>query len=176
MSFNDFWKRIFGEKKPEQQPETPINSNEPDFESEFESDYDYEPEPDTLNRIDPYTLKLEAIFKDWLIDKLRDNNALDFSFEGGGDEGFITFENPTDETEMYNSLDEYLFYILKIPTVGECYMNGSGTLYIADNIVKVKYSSTLNQSYDYNEETDEIIYGEKVTLGGGDLELFSTHV
>jgi len=40
-------------------------------------------------------------------------------------------------------------------------MDGSGTLYLADNLVKAKYSSIMKGIIDYDEATDTEIYSEE---------------
>ena len=60
---------------------------------------------------------------------------------------------------------------LEIPDAGEFRMDGSGTLYLADNLVKAKYSSILKGITDYDEDTDAVTYSEE-EHDSGDKVLF----
>lgn len=117
--------------------------------------------------------EMENEIKIWLIPYLKENETLPFSWESGGDDGFVTIESVNETYEdAYINLEEYLINQLEIPTAGEFEMNGKGTLYIENNFVKVKYSSTMKETIDFNEETEEAIYSEE-EFDSGDSNLFA---
>jgi hypothetical protein len=50
-------------------------------------------------------------------------------------------------------------------------MNGSGTIYLDDKLVKAKYSSVLKAIIDFDEKTEQEIYSEE-EQDSGDKVLF----
>jgi hypothetical protein len=115
----------------------------------------------------------EERLKDWLVTSLREKGTLPFSWESGNDEAFVTFQDKDDSNEeSFEDLEEYIIDKLDIPDAGEFQMNGSGTVYIENNLARAKYSSTMKATIDYNEETDEEIFSEE-EQDSGDKVLFA---
>ncbi len=103
----------------------------------------------------------ETNLKDWLIAHLQ-KKEMPFSWESGNDEAFVEFEDfTTAEEDQFTDLEEYIINKLDIPDAGEFNMNGNGAIFIEGNAVKAKYQSMLKNIVDYNEDTDEEIYGEE---------------
>jgi len=116
--------------------------------------------------------KAEEKLKDWIILSIRERGSLTFTWESGNDEAFVTFkDNNEAEEDNFQDLEEYIVVKLDIPDAGEFRMDGSGTLYLADNLVKAKYSSIIKGVIDYDEETDTQIYSEE-EHDSGDKVLF----
>lgn len=114
----------------------------------------------------------EARLKDFIVSSLKEKGKLTFSWESGHDEAFVTFDDKDDSKEDdFFDLEEYIVYKLDIPDAGEFQMNGNGTLYIQDNFVRAKYSSTMKETIDYNEDTDEEIFDEEI-VESNDISLF----
>jgi hypothetical protein len=115
----------------------------------------------------------EERLKGWVTASLMENGSLPFSWESGGDEAFVTFQNKTDaEEDNFQDLEEYIIDKLEIPDAGEFQMNGSGTIYMENNFAKAKYSSTMKEMIDFNEETEEEIFSEE-EQDSGDIILFT---
>lgn len=70
-------------------------------------------------------------------------------------------------------LEEYIMDKLDIPSAGEFSMTGSGSIYLAGNTVKLKHSSVIKELVDYNEETEEEIYGGEEVTSSGDEVIFT---
>ena len=116
----------------------------------------------------------EEKLKDWIILSIRQRGSLAFTWESGNDEAFVTFkdnDNNEAEQENFEHLEEYIVDKLEIPDAGEFRMDGSGTLYLADNQVKAKYSSVIKGITDYDEESDAVTYSEE-EHDSGDKVLF----
>jgi len=104
----------------------------------------------------------EARLKDWLVASVKEKGNLGFSWESGNDEAFVTVQDKSDkEEEKFEDLEEYIIDKLDIPDAGEFQMNGSGIIYLENNLIKAKYSSTMKALIDFNEETGEEIYSEE---------------
>jgi hypothetical protein len=175
--FNDFMKLFKGNaqqpqqqppqqqpSEPSQQPVQPQANDTPIFNS-----YMQRWEQERQARIK----ETEARLKDWIIISVQEKGGLEFSWESGNDEVFITFKDTNEEEkDNYYDLEDYVIDQLDIPDAGEFQMNGSGTIYIADNLVRAKYSSVMKGLIDYNEETEEEIYGEEEE-DSGDKMLFA---
>ncbi len=114
----------------------------------------------------------EERLKDWIILSIKEKGSLPFTWESGNDEAFVTFrDNNEAEEDNFQDLEEYIVDKLDIPDAGEFRMDGSGTLYLADNQVKAKYSSVIKGITDYDEETDAVTYSEE-EHDSGDKVLF----
>ena len=115
----------------------------------------------------------EEILKDWVIISLKEKGKLPFTWESGNDEAFVTFQDKTATNENnFEDLEEYIIDKLDIPDAGEFQMNGNGTIYIENNFARVKYSSTMKATIDFNEETEEEIFSEE-EHDSGDKVLFA---
>jgi len=115
----------------------------------------------------------EEKLKDWIIRSITEKGSLAFTWESGNDEAFVEFNDYNEvEQDKFECLEEYIVDKLNIPDAGEFSMNGNGTLYIADNFVKAKYSSTMKGIIDYDEATETEIYSEE-ELDSGDKDLFA---
>ena len=116
----------------------------------------------------------ESRLKDWLIATVKEKESLPFTWTSGGDEAFVTFEDKTDaEEDNFQELEEYIVDKLDIPDAGEFEMNGSGTIYLQDNLIKAKYSSVMKGIDDYDEETDQVIYSQDEVRDSDNKTLFS---
>ena len=114
----------------------------------------------------------EERLKGWIILSIREKGSLAFTWESGNDEAFVTFKDSNEaEEDNFQDLEEYIIDKLDIPDAGEFRMDGSGTLYLADNHVKAKYSSIIKGITDYDEETDAVTYSEE-EHDSGDKALF----
>ncbi|GAO43119.1 hypothetical protein [Flavihumibacter petaseus] len=114
----------------------------------------------------------EAQLKPWIGEVLKEEGELSFSWESGNDEAFVTFQNSDEaRADNFEDLEFYIIDKLDIPDAGEFQMNGSGTVFLAGNSVKVKYSSIMKEVVDFNEETEEEIYGEQI-VDGDEIVLF----
>lgn len=119
------------------------------------------------------TQATEQRLKDWIISSVKEKGSLPFTWESGNDEAFVTFKDNTEaEADNFQDLEEYIIDKLDIPDAGEFEMVGSGTMYINDNLVRAKYSSTIKAIIDYNEETEQEIYSEE-EQDSGDKILFA---
>ncbi len=116
--------------------------------------------------------RLELHLKDWIIEAINEKKDIQFSWESGNDEAFLTLGNIEEESKNSNDLEEYLLVALDIPSAGEFQMNGTGTVYIQGDFVNVKYKSAIKAIIDYNEDTDEEIFSEE-EIESGNLTLFS---
>ena len=115
----------------------------------------------------------ENDLKPWIIDRLIADKTIDFTWESGNDEAFVTFTNHTDQDEnLFMELEGYVVDTLQIPDAGEFAMTGKGSIYLADKTVRIRHASVLKYLTDYNEETEEEIWGEEET-DSGDTILFS---
>lgn len=115
----------------------------------------------------------EKRLKSWVITSLKEKGSLPFSWESGNDEAFVTFHDKANTSEdNFEDLEEYIIDKLDIPDAGEFQMNGSGTIYLENNSARVKYSSTMKATIDFNEETEEEIFSEE-ELDSGDKVLFA---
>ena len=114
----------------------------------------------------------EEKLKDWIILSIREKGSPAFTWESGNDEAFVTFKDSNEADENnFQDLEEYIVDKLDIPDAGEFRMDGSGTLYLADNLVKAKYSSIIKGITDYDEDTDAVTYSEE-EHDSGDKVLF----
>lgn len=155
---SDLLKKIFGNNQHKAEPSIQPNDN-----------YIARWEKERQERI----IAAEARLKDWVITSLRKKGSLPFSWESGNDEAFVTFQDRTDiDEDNFEDLEEYIIDKLDIPDAGEFQMNGSGTIYLENNLAKVKYSSTMKATIDFNEETEEEIFSEE-ELDSGDKVLFT---
>jgi hypothetical protein len=110
---------------------------------------------------------VEGTLKPWVLNLLKEKGELTFSWESGNDEAFVTFDAFTEaEENNFMELEEYMVDRLEIPDAGEFQMNGSGTVYMDGGIARVKYTSVMKEIVDYNEKTDEVVYGEEMQDGG----------
>lgn len=156
--FSNLLKRLFG-------------SNQKKVEKIIEPTNDYMArwEKEREERI----IAAESRLKDWVVTSLKKKGNLAFSWESGNDEAFVTFQDKADsEEENFEDLEEYIVDKLDIPDAGEFQMNGSGTIYLENNLVRAKYSSVMKAIIDFNEETEEEIYSEE-EHDSGDKALFS---
>jgi hypothetical protein len=104
----------------------------------------------------------ERQLKDWILVMLREKGSLPFSWESGNDEAFLTFEDVNDtERDHFEDLEMYMIDKLNIPDAGEFKMNGSGMIYMENGFARVKYSSIIKITIDFNEETEEEVFGEE---------------
>ena len=155
---NNLFKKIFGTNHQKVEPTTPTND-----------DYLAIWEKERQERI----IAAEERLKGWVAKSLKEKGILPFSWESGSDEAFVTFQDKTDaDEENFQDLEEYIIDKLDIPDAGEFQMNGSGTIYIENNLVKAKYSSTIKTIIDFNEETEEEVFSEE-EQDSGDQVLFS---
>lgn len=116
--------------------------------------------------------QLLAAVESWLAEVVRKHGPLNFHWESGGDEAFVTLENFGEtENEKIHSLEEYLILKLDIPDAGEFEMNGEGKLYLKNGAVWAFYQSSVRMLEDYDEETEKEIYSE-VEVESADKELF----
>lgn len=103
----------------------------------------------------------EERLKTWIVAMIAEKGSLAFTWESGNDEGFVTFKDDFDrEEDSFEELEVYILEKLEIPDAGEFQMNGSGDIYIENNLVKAKYSSIMKELIDFDEETQQEIYGE----------------
>lgn len=154
---NNLLKKVFGDnqKKPETSPQ-PNTSFMARWEKERQ-----ERIADAQKRL-----------KDWILKLLNEKESLPFTWESGNDEAFLTFQDSTDaDRENFEDLENYMIDKLDIPSAGEFQMNGSGMIYMANGIARLKYSSIFKTTIDFNEETEEEIFGEE-EQDGGDIVLF----
>jgi hypothetical protein len=115
----------------------------------------------------------EQNLKDWLISLVNDKKSLQFSWESGNDEAFVSFQDYKEiDEEKFQDLEEYIIDKLEIPDAGEFQMNGKGTIYLENNYLKVKYSSIMKATIDFNEETEEEIFSEE-EQDNGEKNLFA---
>lgn len=115
----------------------------------------------------------ESRLKDWVVGSLKEKGNLVFSWESGNDEAFVSFQDKTDsEEENFEDLEEYIVDKLDIPDAGEFQMNGNGTIYLENGLVRAKYSSVIKAIIDFDEETEEEIFSEE-EYDSGDIALFS---
>jgi hypothetical protein len=156
---NDLLKKLFDNNHQKVEPPMPPNDNYMDkWEKEREE------------RI----IAAEERLKGWVTASLKGKASLSFSWESGNDEAFVTFQDKTGaDKAKFEDLENYIIDKLDIPDVGEFQMNGSGTIYIENNLAKVKYSSTIRASIDFNEETGEEIFSEEGEEDSGDKVLFA---
>lgn len=100
--------------------------------------------------------------------------ALSFTWESGGDESFVYFPGMSAEQEEECwPLGEYLTFRLEIPDAGEFQMRGRGELFQKDGAVWARYSSVLRETIDYDEKTEQEIYGEETIVEEEERRLFS---
>jgi hypothetical protein len=115
----------------------------------------------------------EVRLKEWLGFMLREKGDLEFTWDSGNDEAFVTFKAKTEaEEDNFCDLEEYIIDKLDIPDAGEFQMNGRGTIYIGGDSVRARYSSTMKAIVDYDEATEKEIYSEE-ERDSGDKILFS---
>ncbi len=114
-------------------------------------------------------------FKEQLVKLLKEKTEIKFSWESGGDEAFLTFEDFAAEAQNHENyeLEDFIIEKLDIPSAGEFSMKGVGILYIADNKVRAKYVSEMKEVVDYDEEKEEEIYGDEEIKDEGDEILFA---
>jgi len=121
-------------------------------------------------------LDTETALRTWLPQLLKEKGELAVSWECGGDEAIITFEDGRNSglKEAFDDLEDYLYHKLELPSAGEFQMNGGGHVYMKDDAVKVKYSSVYTELLDYNAELEKEIYGEEEEMPdySGDVVLF----
>jgi len=116
---------------------------------------------------------IEERIKNWMLTSVKQKGKLTFRWDSGHDEAFVYFtDNNEADKENYEDLEQYIIDRLDIPDAGEFEMKGNGTIYIDDNLVKAKYSSTMKGLIDYDEATQTEIYSEEV-LDSGDKVLFA---
>ena len=158
MDIINFLKSLFSGKKASGVPGSPVNSN-----------YLARWEKEREERM----VAAEAVLKDWIIKLLTERNGLPFSWESGSDEAFVTFEGLDDSSEdIVEDLQQFIIDKLEIPDAGEFEMNGKGTIYLENNLVRVKYSSIMKAIVDFNEETEEEVFSDE-ELDSGDQVLFA---
>lgn len=153
MSFlKNIWQKIFGDNNnAPKQPTVTSTSQSTDYFSKWQKER---------------ANLAEANIKDWLLAHLQ-KKEMSFSWESGNDEAFVYFDDFTDaEEDQFTNLEEYIINKLDIPDAGEFNMNGSGIIFIEGNTVKAKYQSLLKNIVDFNEETEEEIYGEAESDSG----------
>ena len=106
-------------------------------------------------------IKAELELKDWLVGQLQQKQKIPFHWESGNDEAFVYFDDEPDDDDQFQYLGEYIVDKLDIPDAGEFEMNGTGVLYIENGAIRAKYSSTIKEAVDYDEERDEPVYGNE---------------
>lgn len=156
--FNNLLKKIFGgtEQKTDQGNQEVNN-------------YMQRWERERQERISASELRL----KEWLVLNVKENRNIEFSWESGNDEGFVTFQDSEAiGQDRLDDLESYIVDKLDIPSAGEFQMNGSGFIYLDNNLIKVKYSSIMKSLVDFDEQTEEEIYSEE-EHDSGDVVLFA---
>jgi hypothetical protein len=117
-------------------------------------------------------IQTEANIKDWLVKLVKEKKELPFSWESGNDEAFLSFKDYAEwDSNNFEDLEGYIINKLDIPDAGEFEMTGEGIIYSDGKSVKARYQSTIKEMVDFNEETEETIYGEEVK-DKGDVVLF----
>ena len=156
--FNNLMKKLFGGNQQKAESVTePVNNYMERWEHERKE------------RISSAETKL----KDWLALYVKENRNLEFSWESGNDEGFVTFQDSASIGEdRLDQMESYIIDKLDIPAAGEFQMNGSGFIYLDNNLIKVKYSSIMKALVDFDEKTEEEIYSEE-EHDSGDVVLFA---
>jgi hypothetical protein len=115
----------------------------------------------------------ELRLKDWIVALIAEKGSLQFSWESGNDEAFVTFKDWSEpEADTFQDLEEFIVDKLGIPDAGEFEMTGSGMIYLDGNMVKAKYSSAMKAIIDYDEKTDQVVYSEEEEKDNGDEVLF----
>lgn len=151
-------KKLFGDNHKQAESSLPANDN-----------YIARWEQEREERI----IAAEERLRDWVIGSLNENGKLHFSWESGNDEAFVTFQDKDDmNDDNFEYLEEYIIDKLDIPDAGEFQMNGNGTIYMENNFARVKYSSTMKATIDFNEDTEEEIFSEE-EYDSGDKVLFA---
>jgi len=169
MSLASWFKKVFGnsDAKMQTSAKQPPRDHTPPTQDQI-NDYMSRWEKERNERIK----EAESKLKDWIIRSIRDKGSLEFTWESGNDEAFVTFKDSNEaEEDTFQELEEYIIDKLDIPDAGEFRMDGRGVLYLADDAVKAKYSSVMKGVVDYDEETDTEVYSEEV-LDSGDKVLF----
>ncbi len=109
----------------------------------------------------------------WLGEIVSKQVVLNFHWESGGDEAFLTLEKFDENDEgKKQDLEEYLILKLDIPDAGEFEMKGEGKLYFKDSAIWAAYQSVIRMVEDYDEEKEEEIYGE-AEVESTDKKLFA---
>jgi hypothetical protein len=117
-------------------------------------------------------IQAEANIKDWLVALVKEKKDLPFSWESGNDEAFLSFKDYAEwDSNNFEQLEGYIIDKLDIPAAGEFEMTGEGVVYSDGKSVKARYHSSIKEMVDFNEETEEAIYGEEVK-DKGDVVLF----
>ena len=152
--------RLFQGEKTQSVPNTPDTNSSQHFIDRWEKE--------RQARVASYEQELKL----WLLQLLKEKKELRFNWESGNDEAFVTFEDEDNMNENFESLQDYMIAALDIPDAGEFEMHGTGTIYIAGNAVRVTHESITKMIIDYDETTDEVIYGNNET-DKGDIILFT---
>ena len=117
-------------------------------------------------------IQTEANIKDWLVKLVKEKKELPFSWESGNDEAFLSFKDYAEwDSNNFEDLEGYIIDKLDIPDAGEFEMTGEGIIYSDGKSIKAKYHSVIKELVDFNEETEEEIYGEEIK-DKGDVVLF----
>lgn len=155
------WARVLGSHKSERHPNDQAASNS-------NINYVGQWEQDRQKRISEAELSL----KQWFLPIIQEKGNIEFSWESGHDEAFLTIKDfqPSDAFDA-EELELYIIDKLDIPDAGEFNMTGTGTLYIQNNAVRAKYNSELKELVDFDEETEAEVYGEP-ERESADKELF----
>jgi hypothetical protein len=117
-------------------------------------------------------IQTEANIRDWLVALVNEKKQLPFSWESGNDEAFLSFKDYAEwDSNNFEDLEGYIINKLDIPDAGEFEMTGEGFIYSDGKSIKASYQSIMKEMVDFNEETEEEIYGEEIK-DKGDTVLF----
>jgi hypothetical protein len=115
-------------------------------------------------------IQTEADIKEWLANLVKEKGELPFSWESGNDEAFLSFKDYAEwDSNNFEDLAGYIINKLDIPDAGEFEMTGEGFLYSDGKSIKARYHSSIKEMVDFNEETEETIYGEEMKDEGDKL-------
>lgn len=157
---NNLLAKLFGRRQ--EQKATTMNTQTSNQHSDFIPSWRQE----DMKRMNAMELEI----RNWLITTLKELGSLPFSWESGNDEAFITFKDWSEaQGYEFETLEEYIILKLDIPDAGEFNMTGEGIIYIENGQVKAKFSSLMKEVTDYNEETEQEIYGEEIVSTGNEL-------
>jgi hypothetical protein len=117
-------------------------------------------------------IQTEANIRDWLVALVNEKKQLHFSWESGNDEAFLSFKDYAEwDSNNFEDLEGYIIDKLDIPDAGEFEMTGEGFIYSDGKSIRASYQSIIKEMVDFNEETEEEIYGEEIK-DKGDTVLF----
>lgn len=115
-------------------------------------------------------IQTEANIKDWLVALVKEKKQLPFSWESGNDEAILSFKDYAEwDSNNFEDLEGYIIDKLDIPDAGEFEMTGEGFIYSDGKSIRASYQSIIKEMVDFNEETEEEIYGEEIKDKGDKL-------